>query len=133
MSALQTEVERLHRFFQEWFNGELDDTDAVFAAFESALAEGFHIITPDGQVLSRAEILAMVRGFRGGWQNSRIWIKECKLRAELGPVALVTYEEWQDVAGEVKGRLSSALFDLGDGRDDSLRWLHVHETWLPEG
>lgn len=54
-----------------------------------------------------------------------------RLRQLSAKHVLVTYEEWQRHAlasmPPDNGRLSTALFDCADG----LRWLHVHETWLP--
>ena len=48
---------------------------------------------------------------------------------------LATYEEWQRNAlastPPDNGRVATVLFE-DDRAEDRLRWLHIHETWLPE-
>jgi hypothetical protein len=45
---------------------------------------------------------------------------------------LATYEEWQRNALASKpadnGRIATVVFKIGD----PLKWVHIHETWLPE-
>ena len=62
----------------------------------------------------------------------RIWIESFQPRLVAGNLALVTYEEWQEVEGRVTGRLSSALFREMETAPKGVEWLHVHETWLPK-
>ena len=129
------EVIELHRFFQDWMRGDLEPDEESFARFESVCAEGFVFIAPGGQLLDRPEIVDGVRGSHGRWrddQGARIWIEDVRLHRNLGELAVVTYEEWQEVRGEVRGRLSSVLFRAREGTPNGVEWLHVHETWLPE-
>ena len=46
-------------------------------------------------------------------------------------MAIVTYEEWQTFEGVEKGRLSTAVFERHPAMPNRVRWLSVHETWLP--
>ena len=62
----------------------------------------------------------------------RIWIEGFQLRLVSGNLALATYEEWQEVEGQVTARLSSALFQRKENTPNGLVWLHVHETRLPK-
>eukprot|EP00980_Cylindrotheca_fusiformis_P030487 scaffold24899_cov113-Cylindrotheca_fusiformis.AAC.1 len=46
----------------------------------------------------------------------------------------MTYEEWQSSnTSATTGRVSTVLFHAVKDENDneSLQWLHVHETWLP--
>ena len=129
------EVIELHRFFQDWFRGELEPTAEAFARFDSVIAESFVIIGPGGQLFERPPLVDRLRRGHGGWRDdekSRIWIENVRLRHTAGELALLTYEEWQEIRGEVRGRLSSALFRACEGTPNRVEWLHVHETWLPE-
>jgi hypothetical protein len=127
----QREVEELHEFFQKWFNGEVPDTDASFERFAGVLAPTFHIISPDGTVHDKASTLPVVRGGHGRG-GMRIWIRNYEHRLLIGgSVAMATYEEWQETEEGTRGLLSTALLEQADGTPNGLRWLHVHETWLP--
>lgn len=130
--AGRREVEELHRFFEDWFSGRCEATDAAFARFERVLADDFEIVTPDGAVLDRTTILDAVRGGHGSGPM-RIWIEKYRARSTDGGLHLATYEEWQTRDDVTRGRLSTVLFRAGPGGDDEMQWVHVHETWLPDG
>ncbi|MBN4055060.1 hypothetical protein JYT15_00975 [Acidimicrobium ferrooxidans] len=126
-----TEILELHQFFVHWFTGELSDSDADFARIERALAEQFHIISPRGVTDAKPELLRGLRGAHGKNPQFRIWIENCQARFVSETLCLMTYEEWQESAGETSARLSSALFAAAPGCPNELQWLHLHETWLP--
>ena len=132
----QTEINELHRFFQHWFNGELPDNDESFSRFSDVMATGFEIVSPNGRWTDRESLIAALRNSYGQWENEggpgKIWIERYRLMHTEGPLAMVTYEEWQEVGGESRGRLSTALFRLRDGAPNGVEWLHVHETWLSD-
>lgn len=127
----RNEVLDLHRFFRDWFCGVLEAEG--FRRFEDVMADGFVIVTPQGGLRGLAELSDGLRRAHGGWKGEgRIWIENFRLHRVEGDVAVVTYEEWQDVRGEVKGRLSTALFRQREGTPNGVEWLHVHEVWLPK-
>lgn len=126
------EVVDLHQFFQDWFRGELPDTDEAFARFGGVMAEGFEMVSPDGRAIDRAAIIDIVRSGRGEEPATEIWIENHRHRLTIGGLSLVTYEEWQESVGRKRGRLSSALLQLCEDTPNGVRWLNVHETWLPE-
>ena len=74
-----------------------------------------------------------LRGAHGRWGSKpgRIWIERFRFHHRLGEAAVVTYEEWQEVDGETRGRLSTAVFGAREGRPNGVVWLHLHEVWLP--
>ena len=56
--ACLKEVIDLHRFFEDWGNGKLPDTDESFARFSGAVADDFEIVSPEGGVTSRAALVS---------------------------------------------------------------------------
>jgi hypothetical protein len=131
----RTEIDELHAFFEQWFNGDLEPSEATLARFTDVMAPGFHIVSPDGAMRDRAAIIRLVReghgsGLVDGKRTVRIWIEHLALRASSDHVSVVTYEEWQERGGEQTGRLSTAVLQNAPDTPNGLRWLHVHETWL---
>ncbi len=133
----QAEVPELHRFFQDWFNGDLFETDDAFARFDDVVAPSFHMVSPDARVMDRDTIIARVRAGHASAQSPpgrrmKIWIENHHVRWLNSDLVLVTYEEWQSGNGETRGRISTALLRNASSKPNGLEWLHVHETWLPE-
>lgn len=132
----QEEVHELHQFFQDWFNAVLPPTEDAFQRFESVMAERFLIISPEGVLTEREELVDRLRDAHGIWrQNSqpgRIWIENLQVRHVVGAQAMVLYEEWQEIEGEVRGRLSTAILQGLEGTPNGVEWLHVHEVWMPD-
>lgn len=131
------EIEELHHFFQQWFNGTVENTDEVYARFTGVLAEGFVIVSPDGQLRERT---AVIDGLRGSYAPAdsepvRVWVENVELRRQLpsqdGELVVVTYQEWLQRGEARRGRLSTALLRESAEAPNGLMWLHVHETWLP--
>ena len=134
----EQEVLDLHAFFQDWFQGLLPKTDESFARFADVMDPDFHIISPAGRLTSIKDLGPGLRGVHGKWRRasneadaSRIWIENIQVHELAGDLALVTYEEWQVAEGPAKGRLSTAVFRRDPQTPNGVRWLHVHETWLP--
>ena len=147
-SSCRREIVELHRFFQDWFNGALPDSDDPgVARLTAALAEGFQLISPQGELHDRAAVIEQVRRAHGRWRASgaagaagttekaekaTIRIENARVRHLAGDLALVTYEEWQQVDGASRGRLSSAWFRRNESAPAGVEWLHLHEVWLPQ-
>jgi hypothetical protein len=129
----QAEIEELHDFFQRWLGGDLPNTRAAYARLEHALAPEFALISPDGTLQLRDQLLEQLRhahGSRPGW---RMWIERPQLRFRQTGLAVATYEEWQRHANStMTARLSTVVFRDQLGTPNGLTWLHVHETWLPD-
>jgi len=133
----EDEIVGLHRFFEQWLTGELDDSPETFARLSDVLSERFQMIGPDGEKQERRQVLAGVRNRYGAHRGSsrafRIRIRQVEGRYRDAAVALMTYEEWQETDGSVRGRASSALFRERADTPCGVEWLHLHETWLPAG
>jgi hypothetical protein len=130
----RTEIIELHRFFTWWFSGELPNTDAAWSALENGLAPDFALITPHGTRVERDPLLTSLRplhGQHGPAAGFKISIRNYDCRHVDDGLVLATYEEWQTLHGQETGRLSTALFERNPAMPNGVRWLHVHETWLP--
>lgn len=126
----KAEICELHDFFQAWFTGALADTNENFARFAAVMAEGFAIISPGGVLTERP---ALLTGLRAAYQRQpsiRIWTQNHQLRHQVGDLALLTYEEWQESEAGTTARLSTVLFQTQADTPNGVVWLHVQETWL---
>lgn len=127
----EDEVVGLHRFFQEWYRGEIDAAGEGFSRMSDVLAEGFHLISPDGRLVGRSEILASVRRAHGSKPPEfAIRTGECLFRAGSRRMGVVTYEEWHEEGSERRGRVSTAVFQDRADAPNGVEWVHVHETWI---
>ncbi len=135
--TIEKEIIELHHFFEDWFTAKLENTDENFRRFENVMAETFEIISPSGIKTCRKDLVNNLKnafGFRAKpGKPFRIWIKNVNTRQIDSQLYLSTYEEWHEVEGEAKGRLSTAIFRLNANTTNGIEWLHAHETWLPEG
>lgn len=137
LSAATREIEELHRFFVDWFGGHCEDSDAVFSSgLTDRCDPGFTLIQPGG---AGAELSTFAPGMRrafGSNPDFRIAVRDVGVRLETADLVVATYEEWQRNARnsqpEDNGRISTALFLRDSSRPTGLRWVHVHETWLPD-
>lgn len=137
LGSVEREIERLHQFLEDWLNGSVPGTEAVFVeSLADILHPAFVNIQPAGVLLERDKLLDQIRKGHGASPDFRIRIRNVVVRPTLDSAGtmLATYEEYQkgarNSARSENARLSSALFQRDpDGR---LVWLHIHETWLPE-
>lgn len=128
----EDEVTDLHRFFQEWYRGTIEAGGEGFSRMSDVLTEGFHLITPDGALVGRSEILGAVRGAHGSrGPDFTIRTGECRFRAGGRGLGVVTYEEWHEDGDTRRGRISTAVFQDRADAPNGVEWVHVHETWLP--
>lgn len=127
----QREVIELHAFFQAWFRGEAVAFDRV----EAALDEGFTMISTRGVRRTREQLIESLAASHGQNRGDGFSIEirgfQCHV-VEWG-LALVTYEEWQSLGDVRIGRLSSALFKAVRETPCGAKWMHLHETRIPDG
>jgi len=123
-SAFEREVGELHAFFERWYAGESDRSEIVRL---DVLDESFVMIGPDGRLLPVDDVKAMIETAYG----------RHPMKIEIRNVVLVpgkshgTYEEWQTVDGSTSGRISTVVMANDRHAPNGLRWMHLHETWLP--
>ncbi|MFI6503783.1 DUF4440 domain-containing protein [Nonomuraea typhae] len=116
------EIVRHHRVIERWLSGEAEPGE--FAALAGAHADGFTLAGPDGRILTRDRVLDELRRLHGAVPGLRIEIREVRVVAEEGPLLVAVYEERQPG----NARRSSVVLRRTEA---GLRWLHLHETWLP--
>ena len=127
------QVVDLHRTIEAWLTGRAARTPANFAAFVDAHAPGFTMVTPDGALLGRDELVPGFEAAHGSAPGLTIRIADVAVvRADAGCV-VVTYEEWQDGPAGPSGRRSTVLLDRDAGAPHGLRSRHLHETWISRG
>ena len=72
-----------------------------------------------------------MRRAHGSNPDFRIAIRNVVVRRVMPDVVLATYEEWQRNALASTPPDNARLATVAFARTEPLRWLHVHETWLP--
>lgn len=131
-AAALAEVDRFHADVAAWFGQGRDD--AVFDRIEAAIDPGFRIVRPDGTVLDRAGILAVIaRGRAVHATMDPPFVIRCEaavVRWEAGPRALVAYVETQRLAGRWTRRHSLAALVRDAAAPGRVRWTDVAETWI---
>ena len=130
ITRIENEIVELHQFFQDWYNNILPPTDENFARCINVLHPSFRIILPSGDQILYQTLLEILRNAHGSRRNMRIWIKHIQALHQFEDLVLATYEEWQEIDGQVNSRLSTVLFHKAPKTPNGLRWLHVHETWI---
>ena len=129
---VRNEVEDLHRLFVAWYSGSVAP-EALESDFVPRFDPGFVIVTPDGNHTAIDGLTAGFRKAHGVNPDFCITIRDVMIRHELPDHLLDTYTEWQTGARAhdrpKNARLSTVLMT----RVAPFRWLHVHETWLPQG
>lgn len=128
---MRAEIEALHEFFVDWFAG-MPSQDSLRDLVGTRFHPDFVMIPPSGAVLTLEQVADGLRAAHGKNPEFRIAIRNVRVRFASDDLVLATYEEWQRNAKASQppnnARISTALFRTSE----LLRWLHVHETWLPE-
>lgn len=122
---VKQEVYGLHRFFEDWLGGTVGNTGENLKYLEQALAEDFKMISPAGNIESRA---TLITGFQSGWHSLpgiSIQIEEVEILQEDTTSVLALYKEKQMVNNQSNTRISTVLFKK---QPENLKWLFVQET-----
>lgn len=138
VAACEKEIVELHEFFVMWFAGKLPDE--AFDAFLSRFSDDFEMVNPGGAVVTKAD-LGDMRAAKGSNAEWSIYIDNVRLQVvptggERSQIVTGTYWELQQGArgsATTNGRISTPLFELDASvQPNGVRWLRLHETWLPE-
>lgn len=124
-AAFETEVRQLHTFFERWFAGTAESAELERL---DVLDDSFHMIGPDGRMHDVDRVRAAIAD-AFGHRPMLIEIRNVRVHPS-GPIG--TYEEWQTIDGDITGRISSAVMKIDPSAPNGLRWMHLHETWLPD-
>ena len=128
--TVRLEIEALHQFFIGWFTGALPET-AFKEGFIDRFSDDLVFIPPAGRRLGLDDLTSALRDGHSSNPQFRIAIRNVQVHWAFDNYVVATYEEWQRNALASKppdnGRVATVLFE-GTG---PLKWLHIHETWLP--
>lgn len=132
-STVDSEIKSLHTFFVDWFAGCSPSSDETFfAKFMDRFDPAFLLIPPAGTTLDLDDLANSIKSAHGSNPTFNIKIRNVQIRREWENHVLATYEEWQRNAKASSppnnGRVATVLFKI----EKRLKWLHVHETWLPQ-
>ena len=136
LQAVTDEIIALHDFFTEWFPGRCAQDESLFnARLTDRMDENLILVQPGGRSIDKQTFCDAVWSGYGKSPDFRAIIRNVELRpVTLEGHVLVTYEEWQRGAvnsmPEDNARTASVLFALED--EKPRRWIHIHETWLPD-
>jgi hypothetical protein len=131
LAKIVREIEALHDAFAAWMGPGGDS--AVFARFEAALAPEFTMVGPGGQRLDRTGVLDMLRSRAAAFGPAfAIRIEGAVLLAAGAGFVAAGYDEIQSNRPGPLRRRATALFRPDPAGPNGLRWLAVHETWLPD-
>ena len=135
MSSLETdvrtEVEDVHRFFVRWFTGTAERRE-LNDLFVSRLDDDVIFLSPDGHRMGRDGLVGMFQNAHGNNPDFRIAIRDVTVQRDLGEHVLATYTEWQKAARSSALAENARFTTVLLKKAQPFRWLHIHETWLPE-
>ena len=121
------EVVALHEFFVAWFRRRAGPD---FQACEGAFHPDFQMVTPDGRLLGRSEIIQGIQASRGRLAASlTIDILDSRTLWQEGDAVLLAYIEQQYREGRTTRRRSSALLLRAASAPRGILWRHLQETW----
>jgi hypothetical protein len=130
-ALVRTEIEELHVFLVGWFTGDIPASDFE-PRFLDHLDPGLLFVPPAGARLARDRLVSAIRQAYGSNPEFRIEIRKVEICHVLDNHVVATYEEWQRNASFSKpsnnGRISTVVLT----KVKPLRWLAIHETWLPD-
>lgn len=129
-SPCGVEIVELHQFFEDWFNGNIPDTDVQFQRMDDVMDTSFVIVMPDGKRVTRDPLLALLKKSHGKRAGIRIWIESVQVLVSEGGIVIAEYEEWQEENGETTSRVSTVVFREKADAPNGLSWVRVHETWF---
>lgn len=131
LKDVRREIEDLHVFFVDWFNGKAPKS-ALASRFSARFHRDFVFISPDGNVLQLDQLTAGITSAYGKTPGVRIKVRDVQIRHDLGQYLVATYTEWQIGSKRASrtnnGRLSSVILS----KQWPMQWVQVQETWLPE-
>ena len=130
-TQVRQDIEALHDFFVGWYNGVLPE-EAYETEFLARLDPAFTIIMPSGVELNHGALSAAMRQSYAKNPGFRIEIRNVRLVHASAMMAVATYEEWQHHEQEGPDSASARISTVTFARGEALKWLHVHETWLPQ-
>ena len=130
-SLYENEIRELHSFFRSWYRGTVDNSDRSFSRVEEVLAPEFTLITSDGYVVARDQLLGLLRSEYATKPDIEMWVENIQLRLASGDIILVNYEEHGKAMNRKQSTLITAVLRKNPKQQNGLEWIHIHEVRLP--
>lgn len=124
--AVRDEIERLHRFFEDWFTGV--DGHSI-TEFSDSLDPQFFLVSPSAETLNKQSVVEGVADHFGRGPIE-ITIENVAVAREDRGLTTATYEEHQYEQGQRTVIVSTVELAADTDTPGGYRWLFVHETWL---
>jgi hypothetical protein len=98
MQRACSEVEELHAFFEAWYRGT---SDVGLQRVSAVLATEFELLAPNGELITRDELLSQLASECGAYPGLRITIHHLGVRPAKEGGAAIQYverhtEEWRN-------------------------------------
>jgi hypothetical protein len=131
-SGAKAEIEEIHAFFVHWF-AEKEAEPQEFKRLDESFDPEFAMVTPDGQLHQRSEVLWRLRKAKAAMQEKfSIRVEEITELWTSENAVLVSYVEAQSIGSRHTRRRATALFEKRDATPHGVAWRYVHETWIKE-
>ena len=127
---VRVEIVEMHQFFVDWFSGKAEQS--VFDEFTSRFDNKVKYIGTGGALLDRTALLDYLGGARGIGSDFRIAIRDVQIQHLSDSHIIATYTEWQRQATFSDRPENGRRTTLVLSKSKPFRWIHIHETWLPE-
>lgn len=125
------EIERLHRFWVDWFTGQLEESPNVLEEHATGrFSDDFSMVNPLGRLVSKPQlVIGLNHAYNTHPADFEIHIHNVQVLQNLTEdLKLVSYEEWQRTGNKTTARRSTALLRIVE--ETTIEWKWVHETWL---
>ncbi|MFW9778021.1 MAG: hypothetical protein ACFFE8_04140 [Candidatus Heimdallarchaeota archaeon] len=136
MDPIAREIRELHDFFVKWYNGQIPRSKVGFSRLEEAIADDFVLLSPNGQINSRKQVIDHIYSAYGSHKKDttpfQIRIENITIQPISSSFFIAMYEEWHDSNRIHPGRISTALFHINPNLANGVEWIHLHETWIPD-
>ena len=131
MDNIEKEITELHQFFESWYRGKIENTEQIFSRMADVLAAEFALVTPDGHVVERKQLLELMRAEYASKPEIKIWTENCRLRFSDQNVFIVIYEEHGIDKNRKRVSLITAVLQKNQQHVNGLEWVHISEVHLP--
>ena len=131
MENIEKEITELHQFFESWYRGKIENSEQSFSRMADVLAAEFALVTPDGHVVEREQLLDLMRTEYATKPEIRIWVENCRLRFSDQNVFIAIYEEHGINNNRERVSLITAVLRENQQQLNGLEWVHLSEVHLP--
>jgi hypothetical protein len=125
-TAAAREVVELHALISDLFTRPSRDLSRC----EKAFSPGLEVVTPEGLLITRAQVLERFR--KAEAKELRITISDIAVIREDAGSVLLRYIEEQYRDRETTRRMSIALFETARDAPLGVAWRYLQETWIED-